>query len=113
MLNIRVLIMAPIPMFELPLPECLIHGAPAQCGESRATAERERAPLLTDLREIAGDDDNVRIWDPLDLLCDAALCSPMRDRTIMYSDLGHLSVARRACDRSNVAPQLDWLRAPR
>jgi peptidoglycan/LPS O-acetylase OafA/YrhL/lysophospholipase L1-like esterase len=110
-LNIRVLVMAPIPQFPLALPECLAHGSAVQCGVSRAMMERERAPLLAALREIAQDYDNVRIWDPFDLLCDASTCTAMRDGTIMYSDRGHLSVLGARKLAPIVAPQLDWLRA--
>jgi hypothetical protein len=112
-LNMRVLLIAPIPVFQLPLPECLAHGAPAQCGASRAAIERERAALLAELREIIGGYDNARIWDPLDLLCGADTCSPMRDGTIMYSDRGHLSVLGAQAIAPYAAPDLDWLRGGR
>jgi lysophospholipase L1-like esterase len=112
-LNIRVVLIAPIPMFRLPLPECLAHGSAAQCGASRANFERGHAPLLAALRETVKDYDDVRIWDPADLLCDASLCTPMRDGTIMYSDRGHLSVLGAQALAADAAPQLDWLRGQR
>ncbi len=103
---------APIPLFRMPLPECLAHGSAAQCGASRASFERGEAPLLAALRDAVKGYENVRIWNPSDLLCDAAACTPMRDGTIMYSDRGHLSVLGAQALALYAAPQLDWLRGP-
>jgi hypothetical protein len=112
-LHLRVVLIAPIPMFRSLLPECLAHGSAAQCGESRAVFERGQAPLLAALRETVKDYDNVRIWDPSDLMCDASLCTPLRDGTIMYSDRGHLSVLGARALAALAAPELDWLRGQR
>lgn len=43
------------------------------------TAGREVAPGVT-------------VWDPLDILCDAQTCSPIRAGRVLYSDHQHLSV---------------------
>jgi hypothetical protein len=73
--------------------------------------ESVRVPLLAALREATAGYDNVRIWDPFDLLCDANRCTAMRGETIMYSDGGHLSVLGARALALFAAPQLDWLRA--
>jgi peptidoglycan/LPS O-acetylase OafA/YrhL len=107
----RVLVIAPIPLFSLMLPECLVHGSAAQCGGSRAMLESQRAPLLSALRELAAGYDNVRIWDPFDLFCDALTCTPMRDGMIMYRDRGHLSQSGARALAAFAVPELNWLRA--
>ena len=109
-LNLRVLLLAPIPDFRLPLPECLTRASAEQCGGSRAKFERQRAPLLSALGETIAGDDHVRIWEPFDLLCGQHMCTPVRDGTIMYADRGHLSVLGSRALASFAATQLDWLR---
>ncbi len=108
--NLRVLLLAPIPVFPLPLPQCLAHASPGQCGLDRSAVEKRRAPLLAALGEIAAGYDNVRIWDSLDLLCGAETCTPMRDGLIAYSDSGHLSILGARALAPFAAPQLAWLR---
>lgn len=108
--NLRVLLLAPIPYFRLPLPECLAHASAEQCGGRRARFERQRAPLLSALGEIIAGNDHVRIFDPFDLLCGQHMCTPVRDGTIMYADRGHLSVSGSRALASFAATQLNWLR---
>ncbi len=109
-LDLRVLMIAPIPVFALRLPECLAHALAAECGGSRAILERKRAPLLAAVRAVAADFDNVRVWDPFDLFCDSNVCTPVRDGMIMYANRGHLSVVGSRALAAFAAPQLDWLR---
>ena len=108
--NLRVLLQAPIPYLPPPLPQCLAHASAAQCGVSRTIVERRRAPLVGALDEIVAGYDNVRIWDPLDFLCNAGTCMPARGGVIAYSDSGHLSIAGARALAPVAAPQFSWLR---
>ncbi len=108
-LQMRVLVVAPIPDFQLALPQCLAHASAVRCGGSRAMFEQKRAPVLAALREAIAGDDDARLWDPFDLLCDARVCTPVRNGLIMYSNRGHLSVQGSRALAPFIAPQLDWL----
>jgi peptidoglycan/LPS O-acetylase OafA/YrhL len=112
-LDLRVLIVAPIPNFLLPLPQCLLHASAAQCGRRRSELKEARVPLIAALHALAAGDDNTRVWDPFDLFCDAQSCTPLRNGTIMYSDQAHLSVAGSRALEPFAAPSLDWLRGAR
>lgn len=108
--DLRVLLIAPIPVFSLMLPECLAHAPPERCGASRTALERERSPLISALSEIAASRTTVRIWDAFDAICGETDCTPMRDGLIMYSDRGHLSVRGAQALLAAATPNLNWLR---
>ena len=108
-LGLRVLVVAPIPEFGLPIPQCLGHGAPERCGAERAEMERRRAPLIDALRETIGEFDNARLWDPFPLLCGPQFCTAVHDGAILYSDRGHLSKAGARYLLPFAAPSLAWL----
>ncbi len=109
-LGMRVLLVAPIPVFKLALPQCLAYASAARCGDSRASLQEMHQPPDGALARIVGDFANAWLWDPFATLCSAQSCPPMHDGIILYSNSGHLSRAGSRSLAPLAAPQLRWLR---
>jgi hypothetical protein len=107
-MGLRVLVIAPVPTFKFPVPECLAHLPPENCGIDRATLDRTRDPVVAGLKEVVSEFANARLWDPLPLFCNDQYCPSVQDGTIRYSDSNHLSVlGSRAL--AATSPYLNWV----
>jgi hypothetical protein len=90
--GLRVLIIAPTHIMPRLVPQCLARHGIEECSGQRAPIEEIRRDALVALRKVAAAHaGSVRIWDPLDELCDARLCFAQRGETIMYTDDLHLT----------------------
>ncbi len=90
----KVIIEAPLPTFDRPAYLCTMewfrHNYDG-CSTRRIEVERDRAPIMADLSVIARDNRNVRIWDPLSILCPKEVCAQFRDGKPLFRDQNHLS----------------------
>lgn len=68
-------------------------GADAACSMSRSAVEQRAEPVRAAEQAVADSFDNVVIWDPIDLLCEPAVCSPRREGVPMYIDAHHITVS--------------------
>lgn len=91
--DLAVLIVADVPGYPYSVPECVIRRGADACSLSRSEVEAERAATVTALNRIAARLDRVAVWDPVESICDADRCSPVRDGLVTTSDDQHLSVA--------------------
>jgi hypothetical protein len=92
--GLKVVLAADVPQFLHPIPDCLARLAEAACEASRDSIDRVRRPALAVLESIASENGYVKIWDPIDRLCDQRQCwVSADDDVILYRDNHHLSVA--------------------
>ncbi|MBX3576041.1 MAG: acyltransferase [Rhizobiaceae bacterium] len=96
--RVRILVFGPVPEFPKRGAECTLrsdrYGTPrdTHCAVSRASVEARRARTMEILRRLAAKVPGVRLVDPLDLFCDAALCRPYSGGRVVTTDKDHLSV---------------------
>ena len=109
-LGLRVLLVAPVPEFPADPISCSSRLTTGACFVARAKVEQQRASALAVLRRLAAENPkSVRLWDPLDALCDADKCSAEKDGVFLYKDTHHLSVRGSAFLASAAAEDLHWL----
>jgi len=92
----RLLVIGPVPEFNYKAVECVLRAKryrrnPDFCARPRARIEAERKQTMEVLGRIAAGAPNIRLADPLDLFCDAAICRPYVGETLLYKDTDHLS----------------------
>jgi peptidoglycan/LPS O-acetylase OafA/YrhL len=107
--GLKVLVIAPVPYFALPVPLCLSHHTRDDCSADRILLERARQPLLHVLKQIVPEFKNARIWDPFDVLCNEQMCAPAHAGLVLYSDANHLSIDGSRSLVTFAAPELNWL----
>jgi hypothetical protein len=81
-----------------------------RCGIGRAVLDRTRGPLVGALGQVVAEFDNARLWDPINSFCDDAVCVPVREGVVLYSDWSHLTLLGSRILAPVASPQLDWLR---
>lgn len=107
--GLKVLLIAPVPYFSLPVPLCLAHRTLENCSADRISLKRMRAPLIEALQQSVAEFDNARIWDPFDILCDERTCAPVHAQLVLYSDRQHLSIDGSRYLAGFALPKLKWL----
>jgi Zn-dependent protease with chaperone function len=107
--GLKVLVIAPVPYFSLPVPLCLAHRRLEECAADRISIERTRALLIEALQRIVAESDNARIWDPFDVLCGQRICPAAHANLVLYSDRHHLSIDGLWYLATFAAPELNWL----
>lgn len=96
--RIRVVLVGEIPRFEVLPVSCVVaaleNGTDTDaCGRSRAEAARDASASDPLLARVAATDAGVTVVQPVDVMCDALRCPPMKDGVFLYRDPGHLSAA--------------------
>ncbi len=92
-LGVPVIIVAPIPELTYAAPLCLARRDSAFCAIPRAANDRHRAPVLAAFDGIVSGRPGVRLFDPIDGLCDAERCPAEKDGIVLYSDDDHLTAS--------------------
>lgn len=105
-----VVLFAETPPRGLPVPQCVARNGPSACDRPRAEVDAWRRPALTVLRALAAETDGVRLWDPIEEVCDHETCPAMRDGQVLYSDDSHLSVAGSRMLAPAIGQALEWPR---
>jgi peptidoglycan/LPS O-acetylase OafA/YrhL len=96
--GIRVVLVGEIPRFEVLPVSCVVAALQggtdtAACGRARAEATRDASASDPLLRRVAAADAGVSVVSPVEVMCEAAHCPPMKDGVFLYRDPGHLSAA--------------------
>jgi hypothetical protein len=90
--GLRILIIAPTHIMPRLVPQCLARHSAEACSGLREPIEMLREPAMQALRKVAAAHPaTVRIWDPIDQLCDSRLCWAQRGDTIMFTDDLHIT----------------------
>jgi len=108
-IGLSVMIVAPTPEMSYPVPDCLARRHEQACGSSRQNVDERRAPAMSAIGAAAAGLDHVRIWDPIERLCDAQHCFVARDGLVLYTDEDHFTASwsRRLAEHSG--PVMEWL----
>lgn len=109
----KVLVVAPTPEMRYQAPECLARRSLEFCSVSRREIEQARAEIVAALRQAIQPFANVRLWDPIDGLCDALVCRPKAGDEVLYLDDDHLTARGAARLGPHMRDALAWLTAPR
>jgi hypothetical protein len=112
-LGLRVLLIAPVPEMRFDVPDCFARKAaqPSACDVARSQVDANRWDLVRALMEIAAADAGVRVWDPIDELCDARSCFASRGAELLFHDDTHLSAAAARELYPSAAQALRWAAA--
>jgi peptidoglycan/LPS O-acetylase OafA/YrhL len=89
----KILLIADVPSFEASVPQCVARLGTQGCDRPREDVDRSRRKALGILNAIAAANEDVSLWDPIDEVCNAQVCQPVRDGRILVSDSQHLSIA--------------------
>jgi hypothetical protein len=94
----RVLVIGPVPEFELNPYTCVVRAASQGrswdvCTMPRDAVETRRVRTVAALNEAISGWRNVRLIDPIDVFCDRSVCRPYEEDTVLYTDEHHLSTA--------------------
>lgn len=107
--GLRLVLLAPVPEMPLSVPECVARRGAAACNMPRAEAERQRAPVMAILQQLAGRyPATVRVWDPLPRFCDATTCYASTAAGVRYKDQNHLTATMARSLQPDFAPLFDW-----
>jgi hypothetical protein len=109
-MGLKVLIVGPITLLSHPVPQCLARYSLEDCSETREDIDAERKPALDALRRIAAAHPrSVRLWDPVDGLCDSEWCPVRMGSVVMFTDAVHLTASGARQLLSSADPHLNWL----
>ncbi len=111
-IGLSVMIVAPTPEMAFPVPDCLARRHEQACGARRPAVNERRAAAMAAIGAAADGQDHVRVWDPIDRLCDAEHCFVARDGVVIYTDEDHFTASwsRRLAEDSG--PVVEWLVRP-
>jgi len=108
-LDVRVLILAPVPELYFNGPQCLYLRSSAECTVPRAKVEARRHAAMASIREASSGLANVRVLDPIDRFCDQDKCYTEQGGMIFYTDHDHISPKKAVALLSDLKPYLRWL----
>ena len=108
-LDVRVLILAPVPELYFNGPHCLYLRSSAECTVPRAKVEARRHAAMESIRQAGTGLANVRVFDPIDRFCDQEKCYTERGGMIFYVDHDHISPNKALALLSDLKPKLLWL----
>jgi len=108
--HLRVLLVAPTYLLPASTPQCLARHTVEECSVSRQRVDDYRRVSLAALARIqAAHPDNVRIWDPVQFLCDDKTCLAKRGSVPMFTDDLHLSASGSRLLVESATGPLTWL----
>ncbi len=108
-LDIRVLILAPVPELYFNGPQCLYLRSSAECTVPRAKVEARRHATMGSIQEASTGLANVRIFDPIGHFCDKSKCYTEQGGVIFYTDHDHVSPKKALTLLGDLEPYLLWM----
>jgi hypothetical protein len=114
----RILMIGPVPTFYTMSLDCIVlsdrYGRSRDaCVRPRAEVEADRGAVVTALKAAAEKFPNVRYIDPVDLICDDAICRPFSGDKVLYLDQGHVTPQGADTIFDQFAEDFLWLMAKR
>jgi peptidoglycan/LPS O-acetylase OafA/YrhL len=94
----RILLIGEVPIFNQSSLECVVlsdryRTSRDRCTKPRHEIEEDFAQVAAVLKSIPSRFPNVRYIDPMNVFCNATVCSPFKDDVVFYDDSHHLSPA--------------------
>ncbi|WP_104205315.1 acyltransferase family protein [Billgrantia saliphila] len=107
--GLRVIVMAPTPVFSVPMTDCLARRTVESCSSFQRRLEKRREAILAVMHEIAEEEPSVRVVDFYERLCPGGKCNSILGDTVVYRDKHHLTT-RAARELSPYArDDIEWL----
>ena len=72
-------------------PVTLLAAAVSDCTQERARVLARQAQYRAIIDRVRADNPRLKVYDPLDLFCDASRCHGLRDGVLLYRDDDHIS----------------------
>ena len=108
--GLRVLVVGPFQLMRNEVPQCLARHTELECSAQRAAMVQQRDVSMGVLRDIAAHHGPfVRLWDPIDSLCDAERCPVARKGVVLFSDALHLTASGGATLLDGARNSLLWV----
>ncbi len=89
--GLRVVVIAPTPVFSVPMTECLARRTVESCRNFQRRLEKRREAILSVMHGIAEEEPNVRVVDFHAQLCPGGKCHSLLGDTVVYRDEHHLT----------------------
>lgn len=107
--GLRVVVVAPTPVFSVPMTDCLARRTVASCSTYQRRLEKRREAILSVMHDIAEEEPGVRVVDFHAQLCPGGKCHSLLGDTVVYRDEHHLTT-RAARELSPYARNdIEWL----
>jgi len=93
----------------LEAPDCLFRRSDADCSMPLLFHDQLSNSVNSIIKKVATESSNVRVFDPIPVLCREGKCPAKVDGIIAYTDFLHLSVTMSVAFTEALTPYLDWL----
>jgi len=107
--HIRALIIGQTPEFAYSIPSCVARRGGDFCRVPRNSFDAQKSPVDSMLKSVVARHTNARFWDPVNVFCGVAWCSPSDGDTLLFRDTDHLSRQGALAGSRLLEPYLDWL----
>jgi hypothetical protein len=107
--HIRALVIGQTPEFTYSIPSCVARRGTEFCRVPRNSFDAQKSPVDSMLKSVVARHTNARFWDPADVFCGVAWCSPSDGDRLLFRDTDHLSRRGALAGSRFLEPYLDWL----
>ncbi|NIC08018.1 acyltransferase family protein, partial [Billgrantia bachuensis] len=107
--GLRVIIVAPTPVFSVPMTDCLARRTVESCSTFQRRLEKRREAILAVMHEIAEEEADVRVVDFYAQLCPGGRCNSLLGDTVVYRDEHHLTTRAARELSSHARSDIEWL----
>lgn len=108
-MNLKVMILAPVPESYFNAPHCLYYKSEIDCRFPRERVDERRNPTLEALNKAINGLERVQLIDPIDYFCDKKYCFVHKQDFTVYGDTDHLSDAMALHLGDQLGTTLEWL----
>lgn len=109
--GLRIVVVAPTPVFSVPMTECLARRTEASCSAFQRQREKRREAMLAVMHDIAEHETDVRVVDFHAQLCPGGKCHSLLGDTVVYRDEHHLTTRAARELASSAHGDIAWLLA--
>ncbi|MGR4069996.1 acyltransferase family protein [Billgrantia sp. C5P2] len=107
--GLRVIVVAPTPVFSVPMTDCLARRTVESCSTFQRRLEKRREAILAVMHEIAEEEADVRIVDFYARLCPGGRCHSLLGDTVVYRDEHHLTTRAARELSPHARNDIEWL----
>ncbi|WP_162623021.1 acyltransferase family protein [Billgrantia lactosivorans] len=107
--GLRVIVVAPTPVFSVPVTDCLARRTEASCNDFQRRREKRREAMLEVMHGIAEEEPNVRVVDFQAQLCPGGRCHSILGDTVVYRDEHHLTTRAARQLSATARDEVRWL----
>lgn len=107
--GLRVVVVAPTPVFSVPMTDCLARRTVESCSNFQRRLEKRREAILAVMREIAEEEPDVRVVDFHAQLCPGGRCNSVLGDTVVYRDEHHLTTRAARELSAHARNHIEWL----